>query len=203
MAPTHREIRGGHLILAEWLLASSLCAQQPKPPPGSEECVACHEAGARKGKREPSVPPRFDQAALRASPHANVECRSCHSEVGKEFPHPAKLPPVDCGSCHAEEKQQHSASLHGKAAQRGDPLAPGCTTCHGTHNIQPPSAPGSPTATTAVPLLCGRCHHEGSPVSLTHAIPQDKILRFFRDFARKKWPHPPSQRYRIYHEILA
>jgi predicted CXXCH cytochrome family protein len=27
-----------------------------------------------------------------------------------------------------------------------------------------------------IPLLCGRCHHEGSPVSVTHDIPQDRIL---------------------------
>ncbi len=27
-----------------------------------------------------------------------------------------------------------------------------------------------------IPSLCGECHHEGSPVSRTHDIPQDSIL---------------------------
>ena len=44
-----------------------------------------------------------------------------------------------------------------------------------------PSDPGSPTTTTQIPLLCGRCHHEGSPVSLTHNIPQDHILENYTE----------------------
>ena len=27
-----------------------------------------------------------------------------------------------------------------------------------------------------IPFLCGECHHEGTPVSRTHDIPQDRIL---------------------------
>jgi len=48
--------------------------------------------------------------------------------------------------------------------------------CHGTHNIRSHTDPDSPTGILNIPLLCGRCHHEGSPVSLTHDIPQDHIL---------------------------
>ncbi len=142
----------------------------------------CHEAGHRVGKRQPGVPPPFNEAALRASPHAALECTSCHSEVdAKKLPHPEKLKPVDCGSCHADEQQQYVESLHGRAAKHGDVLAPRCTDCHGTHNILPPSAPNSPTYITQIPLLCGRCHHEGSPVQLTHSIPQDKILENYTE----------------------
>ena len=173
--------RCGALFLLAGLLVPSLPAQQRAALPESEECAACHEAGRRKGKRQPGMPPPFDEAALRASPHVHVECRSCHSDIGKELPHPEKLKPVACGICHAEEQAQHAESLHGKAAKRGDPLAPRCTDCHGTHNVLRPSVPGSPTATTEVPRLCGRCHHEGSPVQLTHNIPQDKILENYTE----------------------
>ena len=159
------------------LVGGSVSAQQPKPLPGSAPCLDCHETGRRVGKRQPGVPPPFNEAALRASPHAALECTSCHSEVdAKKLPHPEKLKPVDCGSCHADEQQQYAESLHGRAAKHGDVLAPRCTDCHGTHNILPPSAPNSPTYITQIPLLCGRCHHEGSPVQLTHNIPQDQIL---------------------------
>jgi cytochrome b subunit of formate dehydrogenase len=161
----------------------ALRAQQPKPLPGSKPCLDCHETGRRTGKRQPGVPPPFNEAALRASPHATLECTNCHSDLEgkKEFPHPAKLTAVDCGTCHADEKQQYVESLHGRAAKRGDPLAPHCEDCHGTHNILRPSDPDSPTTTTQIPLLCGRCHHEGSPVSLTHNIPQEKILENYTE----------------------
>ena len=156
--------------------------QQPKALPGSEECAGCHEIGPRGGKRVPGVPPPIDAAGLRASPHAALECASCHSELAKkEFPHPEKLAPVDCGSCHTNEQAQYTASLHGKAAGRGDKLAPGCKSCHGTHNILQPSNPRAPTATMEIPKLCGGCHREGTPVSLTHNIPQTNILENYKD----------------------
>jgi cytochrome b subunit of formate dehydrogenase len=164
------------------LVVGSTNAQQPKPLAGSEPCLDCHETGRRVGKRQPGVPPPFNEAALRASPHAELECSSCHTELAaKKFPHPEKLKPVECGSCHPDEQQQYAASLHGNAAKRGDALAPRCTDCHGTHNILRPSAPGSPTYVTQIPFLCGRCHHEGSPVQLTHNIPQDKILENYTE----------------------
>ncbi len=94
-------------------------AQQPAALPGSEECANCHDSGRATRKREAGVPPAFDAAALRASPHATLECVSCHVELAsKEFPHPEKLQKVDCGMCHSAEQEQHTASLHGQAAKR-------------------------------------------------------------------------------------
>jgi predicted CXXCH cytochrome family protein len=78
--------------------------------------------------------------------------------------------------CHDSEAEQHDRSLHGQAAARGDKLAPRCVDCHGSHEILRAEDPKSPTAIMNVPLLCGRCHREGSPVSLTHDIPKDRIL---------------------------
>jgi cytochrome b subunit of formate dehydrogenase len=169
-------------LLGLLFAASLMTAQQPTSPPGAAKCLDCHEPGRRTGKRQPGMPPPFNAAALRASPHAGIECLTCHSDLeGKEFPHPEKLGPVNCGACHADQQQQHAESLHGRAAKRGDALAPRCTDCHGTHNILRASAAGSPTSTPEVPRLCGRCHHEGSPVHLTHDIPQDKILENYTE----------------------
>ncbi len=171
------------LIFVAGTLVVALPGQQKsKTPPGSEECAGCHEPGPRTGKREAGVPPRFDAAALAASPHASLECAACHSDLAKkDFPHPEKLSKVDCGSCHSEEQSQYTASLHGKASAHGDTLAPGCKSCHGTHNILRPSNPKSPTSTMEIPRLCGGCHREGTPVSLTHNIPQANILENYKD----------------------
>jgi len=160
-------------------LAASLAAQQA-PALKAEDCAGCHDAGPRTGRRQPGVPPGFNAAALKASPHNGVDCTACHADI-KEVPHPEKLAPVACGACHPAEQEQYSASLHGTAASHGDPYAPGCKGCHGTHNILRPSTPNSPTSTFEIPKLCGGCHREGTPISETRGIPQTNILDNYTD----------------------
>jgi predicted CXXCH cytochrome family protein len=164
------------------LLAAAACAQQQKPLPGAEKCSDCHDTGRRTGKREAGMPPPFDEAALRASPHSGQECDACHDDLAKkEMPHEEKLKKVDCAGCHADVQEKYGASLHGRAAARGDRLAPGCKACHGTHNVLASSNPRSPTSTMQIPRLCGGCHREGTPVSVTRNIPQTNILENYQD----------------------
>ncbi|MHC4816216.1 MAG: cytochrome b/b6 domain-containing protein, partial [Planctomycetota bacterium] len=100
-------------------------------------------------------------------------CTGCHG--GHEI-ESARGAVDNCVSCHPGPARTERRSLHGKAAAKGDPLAPTCATCHGSHEIPPASDPASPTAVMNVPLLCGRCHQEGSPVSLDREISQARIL---------------------------
>jgi len=144
-------------------------------PPGAEECSMCHETGKPAGKLEEDEPPAFWAAALLASPHRELECQSCHMDIS-DVPHDEELEKVDCGMCHDEQAEQFAESLHGQAIARQDKLAPSCTTCHGTHDVLRADDPRSPIAVINIPNLCGRCHHEGSPVSINHDIPQDHIL---------------------------
>ena len=139
-----------------------------RPPAAlhASDCAGCHDSGPRAAKRQPGVPPGFHAAALKASPHAGLECTACHSQI-TEGPHPDKLAPVDCGDCYPDEQAQYATSVHGRIASRGDSYAPGCKTCHGTHNILRPSQAGSPTSTIEIPRWCGGCHREGTPVSQT------------------------------------
>jgi len=117
------------------LASTRSAAQGAAALPGSEACVMCHTAGAAAGKRAADEPPSFHEAALRASPHAGLECTACHADLeGQEFPHP-KPKPVDCGTCHASEQAQYRESLHGREAARGGKLAPGCKSCHGAHDV--------------------------------------------------------------------
>jgi predicted CXXCH cytochrome family protein len=148
--------------------------------PSSEDCTACHETGPRTARRKAGEAPPFHAAALKASPHAGLDCTSCHADI-KDLPHPDKLASVECGSCHADVERQYAASIHGRKAAGGDAFAPGCKACHGTHNIVRPTAPGSPTSTMEIPKLCGRCHREGTPVSETRQIPETNILGNYMD----------------------
>ena len=169
------------LLAAAWRLPAETNAE-PEALPGSENCAMCHPPGRAGGPRGPERPPGFDAAALRASPHASLSCTSCHADLeGKDFPHPAKLQPVSCASCHAAEAQQYAASLHGQARSRGEKLAPRCQDCHGAHGVLRSRDPRSPTYTVNIPTLCGRCHHEGSPVQIRYHIPQDSILQNYSE----------------------
>lgn len=153
---------------------------QNAPQLRSEDCAACHDAGTRTGKRQPGVPPPFHAAALKASPHAALDCVSCHGDI-KEVPHADKLARVDCGACHSDVQTQYAASVHGRKAAQNDPYAPGCKSCHGTHDILPKSNLKSPVATINVPKLCGSCHREDTAVSKTRAIPETNILENYKD----------------------
>jgi len=140
-------------------------------------CLMCHG--------DPAMLQGTDRAAqllvapddLGSSVHgaAGIGCTSCHQNI--PLPHTvADVPSVDCAFCHSTQGRQHGRSLHGQAAARGDPLAPSCADCHGGHDILSSRDPTSPTTTMNIPLLCGECHREGSPVSRTHDIPQERIL---------------------------
>lgn len=125
------------------------------------DCVSCHEPAERHGR-------------LLVSDHASAPgCGSCHGS--HEIKPPDQHPP-DCSGCHAKQARQHANSLHGKSAARGDELAPTCSTCHGSHDILPAEDPKAMTAVMNVPVLCGGCHREGSPVSLNRNIHQDRVL---------------------------
>jgi cytochrome b subunit of formate dehydrogenase len=119
------------------------------------------------------------EASYAASVHADMACVDCHSDLDPERRrHSTRkdLELVDCGACHEARAAEQQRSLHGQAALRGDPMAPSCADCHGAHDILSSSDAESPTAVMNVPLLCGNCHREGSPVSRTHEIQQDRIL---------------------------
>jgi hypothetical protein len=107
------------------LAATGARGAAPAPLPGSDDCLTCHQSGAPLAHREADQPPHFDADGLRASPHAGIECVACHADLkGQEFPHAAKLQPVNCGACHVSEASQYGASIHGAQSARGDAAAP-------------------------------------------------------------------------------
>jgi cytochrome b subunit of formate dehydrogenase len=174
-AGTLRRARGFALVAL--LLAPAQGAAQQ----GNDLCLMCHQNRELFQGNPRADQLAIDPATLQASVHgrANLLCTDCHR--GVEFPHPATPPKPDCSACHEAQVTQHAASLHGRAAARGDELAPGCADCHGTHDIKPRSDPRSRTYVFNIPLLCGECHHEGSPVSRLRDIPETQILENYSE----------------------
>lgn len=149
----------------------------------NSECLTCHEdksaAGTRKGK---TISVFVDKKKLSHSVHQSLSCVACHSDVeGKELPHEDDLKPVNCGNCHSDEQTLHAKSLHGKAIQKGDPLAPKCSDCHGNHEILSASNSNSPTSPLKIPFTCGKCHQEGTKVQVQREIHQDHIVENFSE----------------------
>ncbi len=130
------------------------------------DCGTCHDDQAAELERA-------RHGRLKAAARAAPTCAGCH---GAHEIQSATAANASCASCHAAEARTEQRSLHGEAAARGDPLAPTCAHCHGAHEVPPAADPASPTAVMNVPLLCGRCHREGSPVSLNREISQERIL---------------------------
>jgi len=155
-----------------------LIAGSPALAQGNDDCLMCHEDPDMTGSRgDVEFSTYVSSEDYAESAHAEIDCVSCHQDLdGVELPHEDDTEPVDCSICHDKEAREHQHSLHGRAAARDDPLAPSCADCHGKHDIRSHSDPSSPTAILNIPLLCGRCHHEGTEVSLTRDIPQERIL---------------------------
>jgi cytochrome b subunit of formate dehydrogenase len=130
----------------------------------TRECLACHGDKTLKGTgARAAVSMYVDSARLATSRHGPTTCVQCHTDLaGKPGPHPARLARVACRGCHVVEVQDVAQSLHGKAVARGDPAAPTCGSCHGSHDIVAMKDPRSPVLAPRVAALCGSCHRNYS-----------------------------------------
>ncbi len=170
-------------INGKLLLFLLLICTGPARAADNSECLACHEdktLSTQRGGRTVSL--FVDPKRFAGSAHKDLSCTSCHAALeGKDLPHATPVAKVDCGTCHSQEAEQHAKSLHGRAVARGDALAPRCVTCHGNHDILPVKDPRSTVAPLKVPLVCGKCHREGTPVQSQRPIEQHNILENYTE----------------------
>jgi hypothetical protein len=135
-----------------------------------ERCLLCHEKTdihkiEETGRR---VSLYVDEKILQNSIHASKECTDCHSDI-VEIPHKG-VKKVNCRRCHysgnpvgAPENisyDQYDNSVHGLEVAAGNPDAPVCQDCHGTHDIIQHTDETSMSNKSNIPKTCGRCHIE-------------------------------------------
>ncbi|MBI5463959.1 MAG: hypothetical protein HY966_03265 [Ignavibacteriales bacterium] len=166
-----------------WLLLALLCTCVRALAQENSDCLDCHEDKSLTTVRDNKTISLFvDQKKFEKSVHGSLQCINCHAALaGKEMPHEVPVANVECGSCHDGEEKLQKESLHHKAMEKGDPLAPTCATCHGNHEIVKAKDKSSPVAPLNIPFLCGRCHQEGTKVSRERKIPQHKIIENFSE----------------------
>jgi len=147
-----------------WCAAPAVAQHEPAPgaaapsspapaPAKKSSCIECHER--QQGVLQAPV------AALAASVHgkAGIGCEGCHggdlndptlahspsaSFLGR--PRLREVPYV-CGNCHADIRDKHLGSVHGKNG------LPHCVTCHGGHDVAHPDP-----AQIITEGACGKCH---------------------------------------------
>jgi len=80
--------------------------------------------------------------------------------------------PEFCGKCHSDpvfmrkynpslqtdQLEKYWTSYHGELNKKGDKKAAQCVSCHGVHEIRPPSDPRSKVYARNVPETCAHCH---------------------------------------------
>lgn len=88
----------------------------------------------------------LNPAKYQRSLHGILACRDCHAAV-RGFPHPAKVPRVNCEACHAEPSAAVPKSVHSLLC------ADACRSCHG--DVHERTA-GSKVA----PEQCAGCHEQ-------------------------------------------
>ena len=173
-------VRFAVVLVSALALLSALTARAADDP--NETCLACHSDKTLTTKHGARTASLFVEGKkFKASVHGSLGCTNCHADLeGAEFPHPAPKK-VTCGTCHSQEQELHSKSLHGRAIARGDQLAPRCVDCHGNHEIFPAKDPRSPVSPMKIPFLCGRCHREGTEVQMNRNIEQHNILENYSE----------------------
>ena len=116
--------------------------KSPQPLKQDEACLACHGQAGMKSEKGRDIAIRAEKHA--ASAHGILACQDCHSTI-KDFPHPAKIPMVKCGTCHGSQAEVAGKSAH---AILGDAA---CSSCHG--NVHEMAA-----AAKLQPTKCAECH---------------------------------------------
>ncbi|MFC1557683.1 cytochrome c3 family protein, partial [candidate division KSB1 bacterium] len=157
------KIRSVNFIISFLFLAAVFVPLSVAGAQTDSECMDCHEdteliAYTALGD---TVSAFFDVSVYYPSAHyqAGFACIDCHVDI-EEIPHEDDLMPVDCNNCHIEVAEEYLESLHGYALERGNENAPGCSNCHGKHNIFPSSDNRSLTHHLQLPQTCGVCHNE-------------------------------------------
>jgi len=161
LADTHHFFRPLRTALALFILgASPLPAADDAPAKSvpNSECMDCHEAEFKARKKDqPREWVGVRPELFAASVHGKLECIDCHETI-KETPHAAKLPKVDCASCHEKTAAKHA--FHPRLALAPVPAGDdtSCTACHGTHDTLGVKHKAFPFAGPAQAESCGRCH---------------------------------------------
>lgn len=157
----HRAFCG---LLAPTWLVTVLFLGVPSPGLAQDDatCTMCHGSPSMFQDLPNADSLVVTPESLAGSVHGRLglSCVMCHQDLmgSESFPHATDLEPAKCDACHADVSREYTGSLHGYALSRGNPRAPTCSSCHGSHDILSSTDPRSRTHRVRLPGTCANCH---------------------------------------------
>ena len=138
----------------------------------AQKCLICHGKKDFRIQREDGSFQKLyvDENTIKNSPHYNNTCQDCHSDIVEitALGHKTDVKKVQCTRCHYENNpvgapetemyREFQESVHEKEILKGNPNAPICQTCHGTHNIKSRESESPLDLKKNVSKMCGQCH---------------------------------------------
>ena len=153
------------------------------PTSGAEEipnemCMECHSDSELTATRDGrTVSLYVAPKAYARSVHADAACTDCHADI-EEAPHETRLKPVDCSVCHDSEAEDYMQSIHGMRLSERDADAPGCATCHGSHDILEVRDAHSRVSRMHLAQVCLGCHADQN-VTDRHPLPKPETIKAY------------------------
>jgi cytochrome b subunit of formate dehydrogenase len=159
-------------------------------------CTRCHgskEVAVRSAIPIPGAARMYEKsihnlAIVEKGLNKSANCVDCHGAHDlKDRLDPASPIfrtniPATCGKCHYGVFAIYRDSVHGVAFSRGVPDAPGCTDCHGEHEIRQAADPGSSVSFAAVAeTTCPSCH-SAEKLSGRYGIAIEKVKGYQESF---------------------
>lgn len=122
-------------------------------PEADQQCLGCHSAEGLEKQLESGEKLSLTVAgeAFAKSVHGVVGCGACHADIDLEK-HPGTARKfansrafsthlsAACRQCHEEVSRRHETSVHASLLRSGNPAAPVCADCHGSHSVSPRTA---------------------------------------------------------------
>jgi hypothetical protein len=149
----------------------------------SANCSSCHRSHDIRRKGDPaSSVHRGNIAATCATCHQGIQtlyarsvhaqkvasgatgaavCSDCHTShrIQRTENDAWRLAVIEeCGTCHVERLATYRDTYHGKVTELGFTSVASCSSCHGTHEIQPASNQLSTVAPQNLVTTCRQCH---------------------------------------------
>ncbi len=149
------------MMTMQFAVGATARAEDPVLSEADTACLGCHsmEALAKTLPNGESLSLHVPAEPYTRSVHRTLGCTTCHGDIDTSV-HPAQARDIQslrqysldraqvCRLCHAGAAEHYEGSLHAARVAGGDPLAPVCTGCHGSHSVTPRTAYET----------CVRCH---------------------------------------------
>jgi len=141
-------------------------------------CRQCHESSST------AYDASVHGLALKAGNDSAPVCVDCHGRH-EVLPHTSPLSPLHfsnlaktCGSCHEQESQDVQASVHGRAAARGERESATCIDCHNEHQIE--TLKGASSFKISMEI-CSKCH-ASARINAKFHMPNDRVSTFLGSY---------------------